>query len=185
MASPDPWSLSQDGDFLCYKGLLYVPDNQDVRLDILRSHHDHRLAGHPGITKTIKNIHCQFYLPRMVAFVTDCIHSCSVCSRSKSLHHKPFGPHCFLPIGEQPWDSISMDFIKGLPLSDGHDTILVVVCCLTKMALFIPTFCDINAEYLACIFLSQVFSKHGTPTNIISNQANTSSLNFASCSASC
>jgi len=50
-ASPDPWSLSQDGDFLCYKGLLYVPDNQDVRLDILRSHHDHRLAGHPGITK--------------------------------------------------------------------------------------------------------------------------------------
>src|SRR5882724_2903900 len=45
MASSDPWSLSQDGDFLRYKGLLYVPDNQDVQLDILRSHHDHRLAG--------------------------------------------------------------------------------------------------------------------------------------------
>jgi len=36
-ASPDP-SLSQDGNFLHYKGLLYVPDNQDVQLDILRSH---------------------------------------------------------------------------------------------------------------------------------------------------
>jgi len=47
-ASPDPWSLSQDGDFLRYKGLLYVPDNQEVRLDILRSHHDHHLAGHPA-----------------------------------------------------------------------------------------------------------------------------------------
>src|SRR5882724_9167507 len=27
-ASPDPWSLSRDGDFLRYKGLLYVPDNR-------------------------------------------------------------------------------------------------------------------------------------------------------------
>jgi len=61
-----------------------------------------------------------------------------------------------------------MDFIDGLPLSDGCNTILVVVFHLTKMALFIPTFHDINAEDLACIFLSQVFAKHGTPTNIIS-----------------
>jgi len=75
--------------------------------------------------------------PQMVAFVTDYIHSCSVCSRSKSLHHKPFGPHQFLPIGERPWDSISMDFIEGLPLLDRRDMILVVVCHLTKMALFI------------------------------------------------
>src|SRR5882724_11666284 len=105
----------------------------------------------------------------MVAFVTNYLHSCLVCSCSKSLHHKPFGPHCFLPIGEQPWDSISMDFIEGLPLSDGHDTILVVVCHLTKMALFIPTFHNIDDEDLARIFLSQVFAKHGTLTDIVSN----------------
>jgi len=37
------------------------------------------------------------------------------------------------------------------------------------MALFIPTFRNIDAEDLACIFLSQVFAKHGTPTNIISD----------------
>src|SRR5882672_9513528 len=65
---PDPWSLSQDGDFLRYKGQLYVPDHQATRLDVLRSCHDHRLAGHPGITKTIKNIRRQFYWPKMVAF---------------------------------------------------------------------------------------------------------------------
>src|SRR5882724_8525159 len=63
-----------------------------------------------------------------------------------------------------------MDLIEGLPLSDGHDMILVVVCHLTKMALFIPTFRDIDAEDLARIFLSQVFVKHRTPTDIISNQ---------------
>jgi len=62
-----------------------------------------------------------------------------------------------------------MDFIEGLPLSNGHDTILVIVCHLNKMALFIPTFHDIDAEDLAHIFLSQVFTKHSTPTDIISN----------------
>ena len=50
------------------------------------------------------------------------------------------------------------------------DTILVVVCHLTKMALLIPTFQDIDAEDLAHIFLSQVFAKHGTLTDIISDQ---------------
>src|SRR5882724_12601489 len=63
-----------------------------------------------------------------------------------------------------------MEFIVGISLSDGHDTILVVVCHLNKMALFIPTFHDIDAEDLAHIFLSQVFVKHGTPTDIIFEQ---------------
>src|SRR5882724_8377273 len=69
------------------------PQQSGIQLDILCSHHDHHLAGHLGITKMIKNIHHQFYWPQMVTFITDYIHSCSVCSRSKSLHHKPFGPH--------------------------------------------------------------------------------------------
>src|SRR5882724_8499756 len=71
-----------------------------------------------------------------------------------------------------------MDFIEGLPMSDGHDTILVVVCHLTKMTVFIPTFRDIDAEDLAHIFLSQVFAKHGTPTDIVSDQGKHFILRF-------
>jgi len=64
-----------------------------------------------------------------------------------------------------------MDFIKGLPLSKGYDTILVIVCHLSKMGLFIPTVQDIDAEDLAMIFLVHVFSKHGTPTDIVSDRS--------------
>jgi hypothetical protein len=46
-----------------------------------------------------------------------------------------------------------MDFIEGLPLSDGHDMILVIVDRLTKMALFIPTFLDIDSGEVAMLFL--------------------------------
>ena len=59
-----------------------------------------------------------------------------------------------------------MEFIKGMPLSNGHDTILVVVCHLTK---FIPTFQEIDTEDLGHIFLSQVSAKHGTLTDIVSD----------------
>jgi len=61
----------------------------------------------------------------------------------------------------------------------------VVVCHLTKMSLFIPTFQDIDAEDLAHNFLSQVFVKHGTLTDIKSPIGeSTSSLAFGSRSAS-
>ena len=69
----------------------------------------------------------------------DYIRSCTTCHQNKSIHHKPFGPYRFLPVAIQPWDSISMDFMEGLPLSEGYDTILVIICQLLKMGLFIPT----------------------------------------------
>ena len=63
-----------------------------------------------------------------------------------------------------------MDFIEGLPLSEGHDTILIIICHLSKMAFFISTYWDIGAEDLAMIFLVHVFSEHSTPSDIISNR---------------
>ena len=38
------------------------------------------------------------------------------------------------------------------------------------MAHFIPTRSDIDAPQLAKIFLQNVFTKHGTPTDIVSNR---------------
>ena len=63
-----------------------------------------------------------------------------------------------------------MDFIEGLPLSDGFDTILVVVCRLTKMGLFIPTHKTVDTEGVAHLFLRHVFSKHGAPSDIVSDR---------------
>ena len=63
-----------------------------------------------------------------------------------------------------------MDFIKGLPLSKGYDTLLVIICCLSKMGLFIPAVQEIDAEDLVMIFLVHIFSKHGTLTDIISDR---------------
>ena len=62
-----------------------------------------------------------------------------------------------------------MDFIEGLPLAGGHDAILVVVDRLTKMALFIPSYKDIDTSALVSIFVDCIFSKHGAPCDIVSD----------------
>ena len=43
-----------------------------------------------------------------------------------------------LVIPHTPWTSVSMDFVEGLPKSQKHDVMLVVVDRLTKFVHFIP-----------------------------------------------
>jgi hypothetical protein len=74
-----------------------------------------------------------------------------------------------LPVLEQPWNSISMDFIKKLPPSVGFDTILVIVDRFTKQSLFIPMYDTITPVMLAKLFVLHIFSKHGVPSHVTSN----------------
>jgi len=39
---------------LIYDGLIWIPDNDELRLRILRNHHDAQAAGHPGQARTLE-----------------------------------------------------------------------------------------------------------------------------------
>ena len=88
----------------------------------------------------------------------------------KPQRHKPYRSLKQLLIPEQPWNSISMDFIKKLPSSSRFDTILVIVNQLTKQAIFIPAYDTIMSTDLACLFILYMFSKHGIPFYVTSNR---------------
>jgi hypothetical protein len=90
--------------------------------------------------------------------------------RAKPQRHKPYGLLKQLPIPERPWNSISMDFIETLPMSDGCDAILVIVDRLTKQGIFIPTTIHCTSEDLAVLFVIHVFSKHGVPEHATSDR---------------
>lgn len=66
------------------------------------------------------------------------VQSCQICQMTKpELIHTP-GLLQPLPIPEEAWTSISMDFITGLPKSEGKEVIMVVVDRFTKYSHFIP-----------------------------------------------
>lgn len=63
-----------------------------------------------------------------------------------------------------------MDYIVKLPESDGFDSILVVVCRLTKMAHFIPCREDMKTEEFAQLFVANIFRLHGFPVDVVSDR---------------
>ena len=70
-----------------------------------------------------------------------------------------------------PFETIAIDFITKLPVSQGYDSILTVTdhnC--TKTAIFIPCNEEINAEEMAALYMKQVVTNFGLPSKIISDQ---------------
>lgn len=62
-----------------------------------------------------------------------------------------------------------MDFIEGLPISQGSNVILVVVDCFTKYAYFIPLKHLFTAAGVARVILDQVAKVHGLPYSIFTD----------------
>jgi len=53
--------------------------------------------------------------------------------------------------------------------SSGFNTILVIVDCLLKQAIFIPTYDTITSAELAYLFVIHVFSKHRVLSHVTSD----------------
>ena len=73
-------------------------------------------------------------------------------------------------IPEKAWTHILVDLITKLPLTQGYDSILVVVNWFTKMAHFVPTIEKTTAEGLARLFRDNVWQLHGLYESIISDR---------------
>jgi hypothetical protein len=69
-----------------------------------------------------------------------------------------------------PFETIALDFIVKLPVSQGFDSILTITdqgC--TKAAIFIPCNKDITVEETAALYIKHMFAHFGLPTKVISD----------------
>jgi hypothetical protein len=145
----------RDG-LLVYDGLIWIPDDNELRLRIIRDHHDAKLAGHPGRARTLELVSRYYYWPSQRNFINRYVDNCDTCKRIKPIKHAPFGLLKPLTPPTRPWNSLSMDFITGLPTAEGHNMLWVIVDRLTKMAHFIACNDTMKAEQLADQFLKHV-----------------------------
>ena len=98
------------------------------------------------------------------------VQECSICQQNKIEHIHPAGLLQPLPIPEQKWESISMDFITGLPKVQGKDCLYVMVDRLTKFAHFFSISSDYFAAQVVELFFREVFKLHGLPKTIVSDR---------------
>jgi transposase InsO family protein len=155
---------------LRFQDMVYVPDDEEIRRQILRSRHDAPAAGHQGRAKTLDLVIRSFYWPTIRRYVHRYVDGCDTCQRSKPTHHSRYGLMQPIPAAHAPWKRISTDFIVKLPVSNGYDSIMVVIDKNTKLGHFIPTHESINSQDTANLFLQHVWRYHGTPEEVISDR---------------
>ncbi|CAA7035405.1 unnamed protein product [Microthlaspi erraticum] len=110
-------------DELRRKEKLVIGNDQTVKLQILEWLHDSAVGGHSGRDATLHRVKSLFFWPKMNTEVQNYVRNCDVCQRNKyDLAAKP-GLLQPLPVPEGVWQSISMDFIEGLPPSSGKHCI--------------------------------------------------------------
>jgi hypothetical protein len=97
----EPFVLHETG-LLLRNGLIYIPENDDLKLQILHSRHDSPIAGHLGRDKTYELVTRDYYWPCMRSFIKEYINTCDTCARNKTLRQKPHGTLHSLPIPPAP-----------------------------------------------------------------------------------
>jgi hypothetical protein len=120
----------------------------------------------------------KYYWPQQRQYVYRYVDNCDTCKRIKPIRHAPFGLLRPLQLPSRPWDSISMDFITGLPEVDGCNALWVIVDRLTKMAHFIACKETMGPKDLADEFLLHVLRAHGLPNSIISDRGSLFTSHF-------
>ncbi|OWY92514.1 reverse transcriptase, partial [Phytophthora megakarya] len=104
---------------------IVVPNDPDLRGRIMYEYHDVPTAGHPGREKTYSLLTRDFYWNHQCKWVRKYVRTCDVCQRVKPAPHSQ-APLQLLPTPSECWESISMDFVFGLPRDSRRKTGIVV-----------------------------------------------------------
>ena len=160
-----------DAGILTYQGHVYIPADAALHRSIVTHHHDHPTAGHPGVLKTHQLVASEFWWLGFTSYVCNYVRGCASCQQHKVNTHPSQPP--LLPIQStcsRPFQQISYNLITDLPLSDGFDTLLVMVDHgLTKGVILCPTKKTIDTAGIASLFFSKVFKRFGLYNKIISD----------------
>ena len=169
----NPHKLKHVNDVWYKEGRCVVTGSTEDKRTIIKSRHDLSVYRHPGISKTTQLVERDYWWPKMKLDIMDYIKGCAKCQRHK-VNNRPtratLSP-IYPKTEAMPFETVAIDFITKLPLSQGYDSILTITdhdC--TKVAIFIPCHEEINAEQTVALYLRQVVTTFGLPSKIISNR---------------
>lgn len=111
-----------------------------------------------------------FAWPKLKLSVKRFVAGCATCKQAKPEHVKYPGLLQPLPVPEQAWEMVTLDFVEGLPMSRGYNSILVVVDKLTRYAHFIALRHPFSALQVAKAYMDNVFKLHGPPDRMVSDR---------------
>jgi len=145
---------------------VFVLQQKTIWSQLLKLYHDSLSENHWRRDKILKLIQHHFIWNEIADDVHVYVTTCLICQGKAIHHHQSYDQLEPLSISKNTWNSlfkeISLDWITKLPLlikmknDQKYNSILTVVCCVTKYALFIFIQDDTTAADFAELFFEHV-----------------------------
>ena len=119
-----------------YKDHIYLVHELTLKEKVLKAMHDAPFVGQPWYIKNYRKITERFTWKGIKDDVLTHVRECMTCEKNKYEKTHQMGLLQTLPIVEKKWESVYMDFIRGLPKVLNKDCIYVVVDRLKNFSQF-------------------------------------------------
>jgi hypothetical protein len=146
-----------------YRNRLFIPENTELKVQIIYRTHNSEAGGHPGRMKTTELVSKSYFWPKMTHDIQNYVKFCHFCKRVKAFRFALLGYFRSLFVLFQAWQDISVDYITLLLICKRNSLkyyyITIMVCRFTKMRHFISITSLIAAE-LADAFMARIYAFH-------------------------
>jgi hypothetical protein len=161
-----------DDQLLFFQGRCFIPDDEDLKREIVKLYHDSPGQGHPGQHGTHAAVRKDYWWPGMAVFIKNYVKGCASCQQNKIDRKPTVAP--LKPIRTnttRPFGFVTIDFHSGLPESNGYNSIMVVVDHgTTKGVILIPCTTEIDSLETANAYISHVYKRYGLPEDVITDR---------------
>jgi len=155
---------------LCHLGQICVTSSE--RAKMIWDTYYNGVSGHFRVEKIVAVLRKYFYWLNVWWVVGKYIRSCTAYTIAKPAIKKQ-GLYTSLPTPSWPWESISMDYMSGLPSTKhGNDCVFMVVDKISKMAILAACKKSITTKATIKLFFELVWIHFGIPKSVISDRDN-------------
>ena len=164
------WNIHSNGG-IHFLNKLCVPNDAQVKEEVMKEAHHSRFTVHPGETKMYHDLKRQYWWQGMKRDISQFVSKCLTCQQVKVEHQKPAGLLQPLPIAEWKWDHVMMDFVTRLPRTPQiKDSVWVIVDRLMKSAHFLATRITDSILALGKLYVKEIVRLHEVPLSIVSDR---------------
>jgi len=82
---------SEDDRLLWFRGKIYIPQNSDLRRQIVSLCHNTKVAGYPRYWKTLELVSRNYWWPQISRYIGQYVSTCDLCLRTKPIRQTLVG----------------------------------------------------------------------------------------------
>jgi hypothetical protein len=153
-----------------YRNRLFVPENIELKMQIIYRIHNSEIGSHPGRIKTTELVSKSYFWPKMTYEIQNYVKVCQFYKRVKAFRSVLLRYFRSLFVLLQAWQNILVNYITVLLICKRNGLkyhhIAVIICRFTKIKHFI-LITDLTAAELADAFVARIYAFHRASNMII------------------